>query len=261
MDAVVCEIADDAMGLVSLLDLGALSGFVTGESHPLVDPQFRRGCTKKTAAQRDQLFGQDAAHRTDHHLVGMVVVPDKAENIFPAETANTLKASQNIPRDGVTIENQFVKIIKDQFRRGVLVRIDLFRYHLLLPFKFFFGEGTVEEDIAQQFGGPWIILRQKGGEECRLFLGGISIEFAAHILHAAEDMIGFSFLGSLENTMLDEMGDTMFFGSLVAGAGIEEYPEIADRTVAVLVDQTDPVCKGMCKIFLTDHGNFQRAQR
>jgi hypothetical protein len=28
-----------------------------------------------------------------------------------------------------------------------------------------------------------------------------------------------------------------------------------------LVDQTDPVCKGMCKIFLTDHGNFQRAQR
>lgn len=61
---------------------------------------------------------------------------------------------------------------------------------------------------------------QKGAVDHGLFLVGISVQIASHILHPVQDMPGFAFVCSLENEVFHKMGHTLLVRQLVACAGI-----------------------------------------
>jgi hypothetical protein len=61
-------------------------------------------------------------------------------------------------------------------------------------------------------------------------------------------MIGLTPAGSLEDAMLNEVGDPMLGGGFIARTGIEDYPQVGHLGPVGLVNQPDAVGKGMCEI-------------
>ncbi len=57
---------------------------------------------------------------------------------------------------------------------------------------------------------------QEGGVDGCLLLGGIGVEFAAHILKPAENMVRLPVGCPLEEHMLNEVCHAVFFGELIA---------------------------------------------
>ena len=63
---------------------------------------------------------------------------------------------------------------------------------------------------------------KEGGVDAGVLLGGVGVEFPAHILHATEDVVGLTPPGTLEDDVLDEMGYAGLVRLLVAAAGVDD---------------------------------------
>ncbi len=83
----------------------------------------------------------DRPNRADGNLVGVVGAADKPQNISVVVVGNRFWSAQNVATDGVSAENQVLKIVEDEVARRVLVRIYLIHNHFLLFLAFVVGEG------------------------------------------------------------------------------------------------------------------------
>ena len=86
-------------------------------------------------------FEIDRTHRADGNLIGVVGAADKSQNISVVVVGNRFGSAQNVAPDGVSAENQVLKIVEDKVARRVLVRIYLIHNHFLLFLAFVVGEG------------------------------------------------------------------------------------------------------------------------
>ncbi len=77
--------------------------------------------------------------------------------------------------------------------------------------------GTKNE-VGDNVEGDGQMLVEDFGVEANLLLRGERIEHAADRVHFAGDSFGGAALGTLENHVLDEMGEAVFFRNFAAGA-------------------------------------------
>ena len=131
-------------------------------------------------------------------------------NILLFEFTYAFHRSQDVFPKRMPGENLVLKIIKDLFGRGILVRSDLINYDLFLFFNLFGWKYGVEQDILKKFQGPVIIFIQERGMDAGLFLGGIGIQVRPDIFQPVQDVVEVSLLGSFEDGMFDEMGNPVF---------------------------------------------------
>ena len=109
----------------------------------------------------------------------------------------------SFPTDGYG--NHIFKIIEDQLRRIILIRLDFVNDHFRLLFYFMLRESRMEYNISEQFEGTFQMPGQEGGIDNRLLFIRIGIQIAAHIFHAVKDMPRFSLLRPFKNKMFHEM--------------------------------------------------------
>ena len=74
----------------------------------------------------------------------------------------------------------------------------------------------MEYNIHQKFEGTAEMLGQESRVNHRLFLVGVSVEVAAHILHAVKDMPRFPLLRTFKYKVLHKMRHTLLVFKLVA---------------------------------------------
>ncbi|CDA21007.1 unknown [Bacteroides sp. CAG:144] len=88
----------------------------------------------------------------------------------------------------MTTEKKILKLIINQFRRSIPIRIYFIENHLRFPFHFGLGKLGMKDKIAHQVDCPGKMLGKKNRINYRLFFCRISIQFPAHILHTVQYM-------------------------------------------------------------------------
>ena len=78
----------------------------------------------------------------------------------------------------------------------------------------------MEYNIRQQFESAPEVLSKECRINNRLFLIGVSVQIATHILHAVQNMPRLAFLGTLKNKMFHKMRHALFILQFITGSGI-----------------------------------------
>ncbi len=103
----------------------------------------------------------------------------------------------------------------------VLVDLDFFKDDAALAVDVVMGKDGVEDDVGKDVDGGGDVLVEDLDVEADGFLAGESVDVAADGVDFASDVLGGAVFGALEDHVLDEVGDAIDFGQLVAGAGID----------------------------------------
>ena len=96
----------------------------------------------------------------------------------------------------------------------------------------------------QQLEGAGKVLDGEGTVDHRLFLVGIGVEVAAHVLHAVQDVPRLALAGTLEDEVLHEVRHARLVFALVARAGIHGKAAIGHPRSERLMDDAQPVGQG-----------------
>ena len=88
--------------------------------------------------------------------------------------------------------------------------------HLCLLLYLALRKGGVEYNIHQKFEGTAEMLGQESRVNHRLFLVGVSVEVAAHILHAVQNVPCLALGGTFKYKVLHKMRHTLLVFKLVA---------------------------------------------
>lgn len=83
----------------------------------------------------------------------------------------------------------------------------------------------MEYNIRQQFESTPEVLSKECRINHRLFLIGVSVQIATHILHAVQNMPRLAFFGTLKNKMFHKMRHTLFIFKFIARSGIYCKPQ------------------------------------
>ena len=155
----------------------------------------------------------------------------EAANVGGLETPDMLGCPKDISAHRMAFVDHLFKLIKNELRRGIVVGIDLIDYNLLLLFQLLLGEGTINQDVAEQFNSAFIILAKKRGMNGCLLLRGIGIHLSPNVLQPADDVIGLSFRSTLEDGMLNEMRHPLLFGRFIPRTGIDDHSAVRNGRI------------------------------
>lgn len=73
------------------------------------------------------------------------------------------------------------------------------------------------------------------------FLGGEGIEVAAHVVEAAQDVVGLSVLGAFEDGVLHEMGEAILMRQLITRASFHHQGEVGDFALFFFMYQPNAI--------------------
>ena len=114
-----------------------------------------------------------------------------------------------------------MKSLVDEVVGVVLVHLDLFEDDALLAGDVFGGEGGVEDEVGEKVECGGNILVEHLDVEADGLFAGEGVEVAADGVDLAGELLGGARGGALEDHVLDEVGDAVEVGGLVAGAGVD----------------------------------------
>lgn len=146
----------------------------------------------------------------------MVETGSECSGILTAEQLQLPGIAQNVASQGMPSEYQVLEIIEDELGRVVFVGLYLVDNHLCLLLYLALRKGGVEYNIHQKFEGTAEMLGQESRVNHRLFLVGVSVEVAAHILHAVQNVPCLALGGTFKYKVLHKMRHTLLVFKLVA---------------------------------------------
>ena len=117
------------------------------------------------------------------------------------------------------------KDLVDEIVGIILVHFDLFQNDAPLTSDILNGEDRVEYQIAEYVESNRQVLIENFNVETDAFLRRESIHIAADRVYLPSDLFRRAIPGSLENHVLNEMGDAIPLRIFVSGAGFDPYPD------------------------------------
>ena len=99
----------------------------------------------------------------------------------------------------------------------------------------------MEHDIRQQLESASEVFGKERGINYGFFLIGISVQIAAHILHAVQNMPRFTLLGAFKNKMLHKMRHALLVFEFIARSGIYRKTTISHLRQRRFVDDAQAV--------------------
>ena len=105
------------------------------------------------------------------------------------------------------------------------------------------------------------MLLQESGLDAGLFLCGERVEVAAHVVEAAQDVVCLAVFGAFEDGVFHEMGEAVFVGQFITGAGFHHQHEVGDFAFFLLMYQPDSVGKCGFIVFVFQHCSKNGLQR
>ena len=135
------------------------------------------------------------------------------------EAGDGFDGAEDGAAEGVVLPEVLGEELVDEVVGVVLVHLDLFEDDALLAGDVLGGEGGVEDEVGEEVeGGGNVLVEDLDGEADGLFAGE-GVEVAADGVDLAGELLGVAGGGALEDHVLDEVGDAVEGGGLVAGAG------------------------------------------
>ena len=119
----------------------------------------------------------------------------------------------------MTLEEQVVKVVVDEFGGRVVIRFYLIAYHFHLFVYLALRINAVKDDVCEHVNGAWQVLVQQRGIIHRVGFCGVGIQVSAHALQGVDNLQGVSALRTLEGYVLAEVCQPLFAGPFASRAG------------------------------------------
>ena len=128
--------------------------------------------------------------------------------------------------NGMVLEKHFFKIVVDQLRRTIVVRLNLVHnnHHFLV--NFLLRKSRMQRYVRYQLHGTFEILVQHRGINNGFLLRSKSIQLPSHILQPIDNMTRTAFFGSFKKHVLDKVCHALLRIRLVARSGINHQATI-----------------------------------
>ena len=162
----------------------------------------------------------------ENGLLREIVAAGEAQGVGRLITPYSLGRAQNVMAQGMVVEENVFELIENQFRRRVVVALNLVADDRHLLIDFLLRVGAVEDDVGEQCYGPLYVLLPHRRIISGVFLVGEGVEVAAHAFQFVEDIGGLALLRSLEGDMLTEVGQSFFVFAFMAGPGSDNVAAI-----------------------------------
>jgi hypothetical protein len=164
------------------------------------------------------LFVRDVSSGGDDEMIGSKPVPEALDKMLAIEAADSFWCAENGAPERMfgpkaTREN----IVKKIF--GIVqVHLDFFEDDLAFFSNIIGIELGAKNEIGDNVKSDGEMFVENFGVETDLFFRGERIEHSADGVHFAGDSFGGAAFRAFENHVLDEMGQTIFFGDFTARA-------------------------------------------
>ena len=161
----------------------------------------------------------------EDHLVGAVMLADKARQVFAAEIRHAFGRAQNGAPDGLVGVCLFLQPVKDHIIRRIQRLTDLLQDHAALHLDLAIIKDGIAQDIRDHIQPQRHVIFQHAHVISRHFTRGIGVDIAAHILDRFGDLQRRALGRALERHMLKEMRDTVLRGRLMPRARRNPDPD------------------------------------
>jgi len=165
----------------------------------------------------DLIVGDVAGGRHDEMAGGEPVAEAGAERIA-TELLDGGRSAKNGAAERVLGPETARENVMEEVFGIVHVHLDFFEDDLALFFHVIGVEFGTKNEVGDDVEGDGEMLVENFGVETDLFLGSEGVQHAADGIHFAGDVLGGASFGALENHVLDEVGEAVFFGDFAAGA-------------------------------------------
>ena len=154
----------------------------------------------------------------------------------------------------MSFENHLLKQIIDLVGGRIQIGVDLVQDDFLFLGQLVLGEGGMEGDVGKEVEAALVMLLEEGGLQAGLLLGGKSIEVAAYVVEATQDMVCLAVLRAFEDGVLHKVGEAVFVGQLIARAGLHHQYQMGDFALFFLVYQPNAIREDGLFVFVFQHG-------
>ena len=202
----------------------------------------------RTVHQRQHPAERHIAINKEHRVVRTIVAPGEALGVGRGVSTQLVGLSQYVMPQGMTLEDDVLKLVKNQFGRRVVVTLYLVTDHLHLTLYFVLRVGTVKDDVSQQVDSQSEVVTMNGGIKRGALLVSKSIQLAAHLLKRVDDLKRAAPLRSFEGDVLAEMSQSLFARLLVTRSRRYLVTAVHDRRCRSKMNDSQPVRQCRCMI-------------
>ena len=165
-----------------------------------------------------------ASHRYNE-VVGSIVVIEVAANGLSIEGTDLLLLSHDWVPQGMPPPKNLVKQVMDMVIGRVLHHFNLLEDYIPFPFDLIGIKDRVQKDIREELDGKGTMLIQHLCVKTGILLFRKPIEDAPHRVDLLGYIMGAPALRSLEDQVLDKMGNPLFLGTLLARSRSDPNPD------------------------------------
>src|SRR5690625_5226519 len=144
----------------------------------------------------------------DKNVIRLITLPDIVEQILAGKGCHCLFKADNGPAQRVIAEHTPAERFKQGILRAVTVHLHLFEYHPLLRLHLLLRKCGVLQHIRQKIEGPFELAVERSCIVAGILIGGKGVHIAANRLHTQSYIVGRTRFGSVEEHVLQKVGDT-----------------------------------------------------
>ncbi len=233
------------MRLVCVTPLGAGHGAIRRQ---IGSPHVGRAGNDVDREPFQQMHHMTEVHvaaQKKHHVGRCVEAACPAQGIVRAECLQQMRVAQDIAPERMTLEEQVLKVVEDEFRGAVFIALYLVENDLhLLPY-LLLREGAVKHDVGEQLCRTGKVLGHEGRVDDGFFLVGERVQVAPDALHAVQDVPHTSLLRALEDEVFDKVRHALLALFFVARTGIDGEPGVCHRRGRRRLDDAQSVGQRM----------------
>ncbi len=169
----------------------------------------------------DEVVVVEIAGGGEDHVGGGEAAGVFVEDDLLGEAGDGFGGAEDGAAEGVVGPEVLGEELVDEVVGIVFVHLDLFEDDALFLGDVFGGEGGVEDEVGEEVEGGGDVFVEDLEVEADGFFAGEGVEVAADGVDFAGELLGGARGGALEDHVLDEVGDAVDGGGLVAGAGVD----------------------------------------
>ena len=152
----------------------------------------------------------------EDHVAAAEALSVVAEESVLVEGGDGFGGAENGLAEGLVFPEVLGEELVDEDVGVVFVDFDLLKDDATLTLNVWVSEGGVEDQVGEDVEGDGDVVVEGLDAEADGFLAGVGVEVAADGVHFTGDVLGGAGAGAFEEHVLDEMGDAVGGGFLIA---------------------------------------------
>ncbi len=157
----------------------------------------------------------------EDHVAAMKTVAVVVDQLLLIKPAHGLSGAQDGPAQRMPLPEALREQLLHEDVGVVLVNLDFLKNHAPLAFNISWRKDGIQHQVRQHIEGDGHVIGKRLDVEADGLLARECVEVAANRIHFAGNVLRRAGTGSLEEHVLDKVGDAVGLSGFAAGAGLD----------------------------------------